>query len=204
MRMSRAGLAVGISLALSSCITPAHKPTPGWSCVVSVPGTAHASADLAEDGSLLLALWSWNWHADGATYAISAFADDGNAHSYGAPTTGVVVLPTLSSVATVVLSHQPGDAGWANPVVTGGDMEPLNGLSVNWDRLVVVAGKAEPLFALRRLGSGPVMSVEIAKQPVLDGARQLSEARALLSMMVADRERHCQHVDDLYPEIIPT
>lgn len=204
MRMLRAGLAVGIALALSSCITLPHKPTPGWSCVASVPGAARASADLAEDGSLLQALWSWSWRADGDAYAISAFADDGNAHAYHAPTTVAVVLPAMSSVGTVVLSNQPGDAGWASPIVTGGAMERVNGLTVSWDRLVVLAGKAEPLYALRRVGSGPVMSVRVAKQPILDGARQLSVARALLSKMVAERDRHCQHVEDLYPAIILT
>lgn len=204
MRMLRGGIAAGILLTLSSCITLPHKATPGWLCTARAPGTAQASADLAEDGSLLLALWSWSWRADGDAYGIAAFAHDGNAHSYDAPTTGAVDFPAMSSVAEVVLSHKPGEAGWADPVATRGPFARTNGITIEWDRLVMLAGKAEPLYVLRRLGDGPVMTIRLPKETILDGARQLSEARSLLSTMVGDRARHCQHVDDLYPAIVLT
>lgn len=190
---------------LTSCITLPHRPTPGWQCQAQAPsGHARASADLATDGSLILALWSWNMPGYALPYAVAAYSGDGNARRYDAPTTGVVRLPPAPGKAELALAHMPGEDGWQAAIARGSAKGLRDEVTIDWDRLTALARQSEPVWVLRRHATGLVKSVEVSKDEILAGERALAEVRAALAAMVADPANQCVKVDDLYPEIIVT
>ncbi len=81
---------------LSACINVPRRPTLRWLCrAEALSGHAHAWADLALDGSLILALWSWSTPGYTLPNAFAAYAGDAKARRYDTPTTGATRLPPV-------------------------------------------------------------------------------------------------------------
>lgn len=199
MKPQRLASAIAACMLLTSCATLPHRPTPGWYCAAEGPG-ARASADLAQDGSLLLAIWSWSTPGGN----IVAYSGNGNARSFDTPTTGALRLPPVSGETQLRLSQSPGMEGWNAANAKGSKMGRPDEVTIDWDRLVAFASATEPLWLLRRYADGTISSEEVAKGDVLIGARALAEVRKRLDVLVADHAQRCVHSDDLYPEIILT
>lgn len=195
-------------LALTSCITLPHEPTPGWQCRDASPDRVYdAYANVAADGTLLETYWFWAWRDDDAQWAIRAYAGDGVYRRRvpvpldGMTTADIQIFGTRGS-GQVVLSHHDGENAFADPIAAGKKGETI--VRLDWDKLVELARSDAPLYATRKDETGEIFSRAVPKEVVLLGADLLDEARAGLREMVADPANRCIAVDDLYPEIILT
>lgn len=195
-------------LLLAGCIALPHEPTPGWQCQSTSPDRRFdAHANVAADGTLLETHWFWAWRDDGAKWAIRAYAGDGTYRArepvpFDGMTTGEIQIFGAQGTGQVVLSHDDGEAAFADPIVTGKAGETV--VRFDWDKLVELARGDAPLYAVRRDENGAVFSRAVPKQRILLGADIMDEAKAELREMVVDPANRCIPVDDLYPEIILT
>ncbi|WP_156170840.1 hypothetical protein [Croceicoccus naphthovorans] len=194
---------------LSACITTPHQPTPGWQCQASaLGGHVSGSADVAQDGRMLLALWSWRSPSNDNGVGVVAYSGDGNARTLDAETTAAIHFGAHYGTGPVVLAQAAGQEGWQHPIVVGQDGPQEASLRLDWNALVRLAKMDAPLYALRRDGKGDggggVLSHELLKEDILIGSEALADMRTELGAKVADPANQCIAVDDLYPEIIVT
>lgn len=201
-------LPVAALLALTGCVTTAHRPTPGYACAVDFEvENARATAEVDLSGKLLSALWTWSdWRSD-PRYALAAYPGDGrNAPSLAIAPTGVVELPAPSSRegVTTVLSRSDGAGGWAAPLFTASGIRAYDRVTLPWSQLVGYAREDAPLWMLRRHANGRIESVPLDRNLILRGDDSIARLRTELARRVADPANLCTRSEDLYPEIIVT